>query len=319
MFTYILFVLGFIFLIKGSDLLVEGAGSIARRVGISDLIIGLTIVSFGTSAPELLVNVIASVKGAGDIVIGNVVGSNIANIFLILGVSALIYPLRVRKNTTWKEIPLNILAAIAILLLANDIFIDGAANSFISRIDGGILILFFVIFVTYTVSLAKTENNKNGKLETPKYTLPVAIMMTLSGMVGLTFGGKWVVEGAINIAHIFGLSESMIGATIVALGTSLPELSASAMAAYKHRTDIAIGNVVGSNLFNAFWVLGISAVISPVSFKPELNIDAWIFLLATVMLFAFSLTGGKNHIERREGGVFVACYVGYIVFLVMRG
>ncbi|MBN2087131.1 calcium/sodium antiporter [Candidatus Peregrinibacteria bacterium] len=319
MLTYILFALGFVFLIKGADLLVDGSCSIAKRIGVSDLVIGLTIVSFGTSAPELLVNVMASIKGSSDIVVGNVIGSNIANIFLILGVSALIYPLRVRKSTTWKEIPLNVLAAVAILLLANDIFIDNAIGSYISRIDGFILILFFVVFMSYTFSLAKHENGENHKDKIFKYSLPVALLMTVAGIFGLTYGGKWVVEGAINIARVFGLSEAMIGATIIALGTSLPELAASAVAAYKHRTDIAIGNVVGSNIFNAFWVLGISAVINPILFKPELNADALIFLMATVMLFLFAITGGKNHIERHEGGIFVACYIGYIVFLVIRG
>ena len=315
MLTYILFVIGFVFLIKGADYLVDGSSSIAKRFGVSDLIIGLTIVSFGTSAPEMLVNVMASLRGAGDIVVGNVIGSNIANIFLILGVSALIYPLNVKTTTTWKEIPLNILAAVVVLILVNDAFLDGA-QAVISRSDGLILIMFFIIFIAYTVGLAK---NGAEKIEAPKLSLPRAGLMVLVGMFGLFFGGQWVVEGAVSIASSFGLSEALIGATIVALGTSLPELAASAMAAYKHRTDIAIGNVVGSNLFNIFWVMGLSATMSPVSFSPQLNIDVIIFLVATVMLFVFSINGGRHHIEKREGAVFLVCYVAYIVFLVFRG
>lgn len=315
MLTYILFAIGFVFLIKGAGYLVDGSSSIAKRFGVSDLIIGLTIISFGTSAPEMLVNVIASLRGAGDIVIGNVIGSNIANIFLILGVCALIYPLNVKTTTTWKEIPLNILAAVIVLLMMNDMFLDGG-QSIISRSDGLILIMFFIIFIAYTVGLAK---NGAEKIEQQKLSSLKAVLMVIGGMFGLFYGGKWVVEGAVQIAGNFGLSEAMIGATIVALGTSLPELAASAVAAYKHRTDIAIGNVVGSNLFNIFWVLGLSATMNPVSFSSKLNTDVIIFLVATVLLFIFALNGGRHHIEKREGAIFLVCYVSYIVFLVIRG
>lgn len=315
MFTYFLFAIGFIFLIKGAGYLVDGSTTIAKRFGVSDLIIGLTIISFGTSAPEMLVNVMASLRGAGDIVIGNIIGSNIANIFLILGVSALIYPLNVKTTTTWKEIPLNILAAVVVLLMMNDMFLDGA-QSIISRSDGLILIMFFIIFIAYTVGLAK---NGAEKIENQKLSYMRAVVMIVGGMLGLFYGGKWVVEGAVKIASTFGLSEAMIGATIVALGTSLPELATSAMAAYKRRTDIAIGNVVGSNLFNIFWVLGLSAIMNPVSFSPKLNTDVIILLVATILLFFFAINGGRHHIEKKEGVIFLICYVAYIVFLVLRG
>lgn len=315
MFTYFLFAIGFIFLIKGAGYLVDGSTTIAKRFGVSDLIIGLTIISFGTSAPEMLVNVMASLRGAGDIVIGNIIGSNIANIFLILGVSALIYPLNVKTTTTWKEIPLNILAAVVVLLMMNDMFLDGS-QSIISRSDGLILIMFFIIFIAYTVGLAK---NGAEKIENQKLSYMRAVVMIVGGMLGLFYGGKWVVEGAVKIASTFGLSEAMIGATIVALGTSLPELATSAMAAYKRRTDIAIGNVVGSNLFNIFWVLGLSAIMNPVSFSPKLNTDVIILLVATILLFFFAINGGRHHIEKKEGVIFLICYVAYIVFLIMRG
>ncbi|MBN2307239.1 calcium/sodium antiporter [Candidatus Peregrinibacteria bacterium] len=317
MLTYTLFVIGFIFLIKGADYLVDGSSSLASRAGISQLVIGLTIVSFGTSAPELLVNIVASLKGASDIGIGNILGSNIANIFLILGVAAAIYPLRIQKSTTWKEIPLNFLSAIVLLVLANDIFLDGAETSILSHIDGLILMFFFIIFVYYTVGLAKAEKNHTDGYK--KYGIPRSIIMILVGIVGLAYGGKWVVDGAVDVASRFGVSEALIGLTIVAVGTSLPELATSAVAAMKRNADIAIGNVVGSNLFNVFWVLGLSAVIKPLPFRPEINTDILVYLVATILLFLFAFTGKKEHVSRVDGWIFLSCYAAYIVFLVYRG
>ena len=293
--TYILLILGFVFLIKGADFLVEGSSSLARRIGISDIVIGLTIVSLGTSAPELLVNIIASVKGNADIGMGNIIGSNISNIFLILGISALIYPLRVKRNTTWKEIPMNILAGVVLLFMVNDIFIDKADASILSRIDGLILMAFFVIFMSYTIGLAKAHKEKHKT--DGKHSVLKALLMTGAGIVGLAYGGQWVVNGAIVIAKSFGLSEALIGLTIVAVGTSLPELATSAVAAYKHKTDIAIGNIVGSNLFNIFWVLGLSAVIKPMPFNVAINADIFVFLIATIMLFASSFAYKKDQIS----------------------
>lgn len=315
--TYVLLILGFVFLIKGADLLVDGSSSIAKKMGISDMVIGLTIVSFGTSAPELLVNIIASVQGAGDIGIGNILGSNIANIFLILGVAAIIYPLKIKRNTTWKEIPLNVLAAVTLFLLANDILIDKMPQSILTRIDGSILILFFIIFMYYTIHLAKSEKNHNDEVQ--KRPFPIALIMIIAGITGLALGGKWVVDGAVDIARMFGLSEALIGLTIVAIGTSLPELATSAVAAFKKNTDIAIGNVVGSNIFNIFWVLGLSAIIKPLPFVPAINTDILVFLFATLLLFIFSFTGTKRHVDRFEGSIFIVCYIVYIVFLILRG
>ncbi len=315
--VYILFILGFVFLVKGADLLVDGSSSIAKRVGISDLVIGLTIVSLGTSAPELLVNVIASIKGNADIGIGNIIGSNISNIFLILGISAIIYPLKVKKTTTWKEIPLNFVAAIVLFLMANDVMIDKAESSMIGRIDGMILMIFFFMFMNYTIGLAKAHKEKhNGH---PKHPISKAVIMTIVGILGLAFGGQWVVDGAITIAKQFGLSETLIGLTIVAVGTSLPELATSAVAAYKHKTDIAIGNIVGSNLFNIFWVLGLSAVIKPLPFNAAINTDILVYTMATVMLFIYCFTNRRYSIDKAEGVIFVLAYIGYITFVVIRG
>ena len=317
MLTYVLFALGFIFLIKGADYLVDGSSSLAQRAGISQLVIGLTIVSFGTSAPELIVNIMASFKGAGDIGIGNVLGSNIANILLILGVASVIYPLRIQKSTTWKEVPLNFLSAFVLLVLANDVLIDGANRSILSRIDGMILIFFFIIFIYYTIGLAKTEKKYNNNVQ--KNSIPKSIGMVFTGILGLAYGGQWVVGGAIDIASRFGLSEALIGLTIVAIGTSLPELATSAVAAYKKNSDIAIGNVVGSNLFNIFWVLGLSALIHPMPFSYTLNVDILVYLVAALFLFIFAFTGKKDHVSRLNGIIFLFGYAAYLIFLIIRG
>lgn len=295
----------------------EGSSSLAKRIGVSDLVIGLTIVSLGTSAPELLVNIIASLKGNADIGIGNILGSNISNIFLILGISAMIYPLAIKKNTTWKEVPMNLLAALMLLVMANDVFLDKASSSVLSRVEGIILMIFFIKFMNYTIGLAKAHKEKHDGRH--KHPVPKALFMTVLGIVGLAFGGQWVVDGAIVIAKNFGLSEALIGLTIVAVGTSLPELATSAVAAYKHNTDIAIGNVVGSNLFNIYWVLGLSALIKPMPFNPAINTDILVFIGAALMLFLSSFTRKKYQIDRVEGAVFVLAYIAYVVFLVIRG
>lgn len=326
MLVYLLFLVGFALLIKGADYLVEGSSSIAKRLGVSDLVIGLTIVAFGTSMPELLVNIVASMKGSADIAIGNILGSNIANIMLILGLSALIRPLGIKKDTTWKEIPLNLLAVVVLFFMANDVLIDGAGSSALTRIDGLVLIAFFVIFLAYTIGLAKAEHEKTEEFD--GRSMPVALLMTLGGLMGLVIGGNWVVEGAVVMARAMGVSEALIGLTIVAVGTSLPELATSAMAAYKGKSDIAIGNIMGSNLFNIFWILGVSAIIRPLPFNTALNADIVVVLLATLLLFVFCFTPKYRKIiitthsyslERVEGGILLGGYMAYIAYLVIRG
>ena len=282
--TFSLFIAGFYFLIKGADWLVTGASSIAKRLRVSDLMIGLTVVSFGTSAPELIVNLIASFQGSADLAIGNIVGSNISNVLLILGIAAIIYPLAVKRGTIWKEIPFNLLAVFALWLLANDVLINRGGLSVLTRTDGAILLLFFVIFLYYTFGIAKVEGEGE---DVKKHSIWLSIMMMVAGGFGLAFGGKWIVDGAMFIARYFGMSESLIGLTIVAIGTSLPELAASAMAAWKHNADIAIGNIIGSNVFNVFWILGLSALIKPIFFNTMLNIDIYFMAVTTVILFLF--------------------------------
>lgn len=320
MLTYVLMIVGFAALIKGADWLVSGASSVAARLGVSALVIGLTVVSFGTSAPELVVNVLASLQGNTDITIGNIAGSNSANILLILGISALIYPLAVGRGTVWKEIPFALLAMIMVVIMASDALIDGTATSALTRIDGLVLIGFFIIFLYYIFGLAKESANTEAVTETEEVrSWPVALGMIVGGLTGLVLGGKWIVDGAVSIAENFGVSEALIGLTIVAVGTSLPELATSAVAAYRKNVDIAVGNIVGSNIFNVFWILGLSAVIRPLPFTPQLVLDLLVATGATVLLF-FALFVGKRHqLERWQGGVFVLLYVAYIVFLVMRG
>ncbi len=315
MLTYVLFVVGFFILIKGADLLVDGASSIAKKFKISSLVIGLTIVAFGTSAPELAVNIFASASGSAEIAIGNILGSNIANILLILGISAMIYPLATKSNTVWKEIPLCLLAAVVLGLMANDILIDGAGFSTLSRIDGFILIAFFIIFLYYTFGIAKVGGD-NDDVQIKKYSLGKSVLFILLGLAGLVLGGQWIVNGAVKIAEYFGVSQSLIGLTVVAIGTSLPELATSAIAAYKKQTDIAIGNVVGSNIFNIFWVLGLSSVIRPLPFNPAINIDILTTIGASLILFLSMFIGKRHIIERWQGAFMVGLYVVYTGFLI---
>lgn len=316
MITYALFIIGFFLLIKGADLLVDGSASIAKKLKISNIVIGLTIVAFGTSAPEFIVNIFASVQGNSEIAIGNILGSNIANILLILGISAIIYPISAKKNTVLKEIPFSLLAIVALGLMANDALIDGAATSGITRIDGLILLSFFIVFLYYTFGITKIEEDiAEDEIKVMNYGK--AIVFILLGLAGLVVGGKWIVDGAVKIAESFNVSQSLIGLTIVAIGTSLPELATSAIAAYKKQTDIAIGNVVGSNIFNIFWILGASAIIRPLPFNESSNGDIMMTMFASIALFVIMFIGKKHVIERWQGVFMVMAYIGYIVFLVL--
>jgi len=315
MLTYVLFIIGFVILIKGADLLVDGAASVAKKFNISSIVIGLTIVAFGTSAPEFVVNIFASVKGNSEIAIGNILGSNIVNIFFILGIAAVIHPIVAKENTAWKEIPLSLLAAIILGVLANDALIDGGSFSGLTRIDGIVLLAFFIIFMHYTFGISEVtgdEENINIKI----LSNGKAAMFILAGLAGLVLGGKWIVDGAVKIAELFDVSQSLIGLTVVAIGTSLPELATSAIAAYKKQSDIAIGNVIGSNIFNTFWILGVSAVIRPLPFSRDSDPDILMNIFASTLLFIILFIGKRHIIERWQGFLMIAIYIGYIVFLV---
>jgi cation:H+ antiporter len=306
-------------LIKSADFLVNGASSIARHLRVSDLVIGLTVVAFGTSTPELFVNIIASLQGNMDIAIGNILGSNIANVFLILGVSSLIYPLTVTKGTVWKEIPLSLLAALILGILANDHLIDKRGFSELSRTDGLVLLSFFVIFLYYSFSIAKQIEGMEAHVPTKVHGLVTSFLLVVIGLAGLTIGAKWVVDNAVHLALHFGMSESFVGLTIVAVGTSLPEFATSAVAAYKGNFEIAVGNIVGSNIFNIFFILGISSLIKPLPFQIKNNIDIGMTILASILLFAVMFTGKQRVLDRWEGVVFVSLYAGYIAFLMIQG
>lgn len=327
----LLIIIGFALLIKGADWLVEGASSIARRLKVSDLVIGLTIVSFGTSAPELVVNIFASLKGNADIAIGNIVGSNIANTLLILGAAAAIAPMVIQKSTVFKEIPFCLLASLMLFLMANDAIIDGYNISELGRGDGFVFIGFFIIFLYYTFGIRKTSVDDGGE-EFTKETRSVllSILMVLFGLIGLVIGGELTVRGAVEIATSLGVSESLIGLTIIAIGTSLPELVTSVIAALKHKPDIAIGNIVGSNIFNILWILGVSALIRPLPFLPAINTDLLIMIGTVLVLFLFIQTGhihqrlffwrykGERMLARWEGLIMLSLYFVYIGTLIAR-
>ena len=320
---YVLFILGFVILIKGADLLVDGASSIGKKFKLSSLIIGLTIVSFGTSLPELLVNIVASFSGSAELAIGNVFGSNVANVLLILGVSAMICPLPITRNTYFSEIPFSLIATLLVGFLANASIELMGSNSngmlHLSSFDGYVLLFFFALFLGYVYIISKQDSNIIDSGDIKEHTWNRSISYIIIGIAGLYFGGQWVVDGAIVLAKRFELSETFIGLTVVAIGTSLPELVTSIMAALKKNTDIAVGNAIGSNIFNLLWILGLSAVIKPLPFEVASNIDIFMIIIASTFLIMAVIIGRKPVISRWEGLWFVLAYIVYIVFLINRG
>ena len=316
MWYLLLLIAGFVPLIIGANLLVDNASSLAKRLNIPSMVIGLTIVGFGTSAPELVVNLISSFEKNSDLALGNIIGSNIFNILGILGISAIVYPLVIKKNTTWIEIPLCLLSALTVILLANDKIIDKMNYSVISRIDGYILLLFFIIFLSYNITLLKSEQY-NEEILVKNNPVHKSVLLILLGLILLIAGGRIIVISAVEVASAIGLSQRVIALTIVSIGTSLPELATSVIAARKKYSDIAIGNIVGSNIFNVFFILGVSAVIHPVSLQPLSNIDMSLNILASLLLFIFIFTGKGRRIGMKEGAFFVLIYLAYIGFLII--
>lgn len=342
---FFLLLLGLGVLLLGAEMLVRGASSISKKLGIPSIVIGLTIVSFGTSAPELIINIFSAFKGSTDLALGNVIGSNITNILLILGTSALIIDLKVQKNTTWKEIPFAALAVLVIFVMANDRLFNHEAADVIVRADGLIMLMFFTIFMYYTYELTRVgvDNKDNakdinlksaqkdilklsrkgtgnvGEGEVKIYSGYVSFLMVVGGILGLFWGGKLLVDNAINLADLAGWSEMLIGLTIVAVGTSLPELATSLLAARKGQSDIVIGNVVGSNIFNIFWILGVTSTINPIPVSLSANFDIIFSLIATIVLFITMFIGKRHLLQRWQGGVFLLFYFLYIVYLIFRG
>ena len=315
--SIILLAIGFVVLVFGAEKLVDAASALAANFGIPNIVIGLTIVAFGTSAPELVVNIFAAVNGSPEMVMGNVLGSNIFNVLGILGISALIYPLTVKSNTTWIEIPLSLLAAVLIWVLANDILLNLQVGNLISRSDGLVLLLFFAVFLVYNIMVSKNSQSTDETVEiSAGYSTTKSVLWILVGLAGLIIGGKLIVDNAVELAKIFGMSERIIGLTIVSIGTSLPELATSVAAVRKKKVDIAIGNVVGSNIFNTFFILGLSSIIMPVQVNPASYLDIMVNILAGLLLFLFIFTGKGRALERWEGGVLLILYIGYLILLV---
>jgi cation:H+ antiporter len=313
--SFVLLVIGLALLIKGADLLVDGASWLAKKYNVSDLAIGLTIVAFGTSAPELVVNIIASTENHQDIVFGNILGSNIFNLFAILGITGLITPLAVQSSTVWKEIPVSLIAVIAVLILANDVLFFSTPENVFGRIDGIIMLVLFVSFLYYVFTQLKNEKKEEHLLVSHKPTIHL-IGYIVAGLAGLIFGGKLVVESAVDIASQIGVSERIIGLTIVAVGTSLPELVTSIVAARKKNIDLAVGNIIGSNIFNIFFILGISSLIRPISYPLSFNLSLYLLIGGTLFLFIAMFTGVKQKLDRWEAAILLLCYVGYTFYLL---
>lgn len=319
MLTAFLIVAGFTLLILGADLLVRGASSLAKRLSISDLAIGLTVVAFGTSCPELFVNLTATASGNTDIAIGNVLGSNICNTFLILGLSSLICPLTVSRGTVWHQIPFGLLAAVVLGLMTSDLWFGEAAISSLGRIDGLVLLCFFAVFASYVFSIRNEAENLVEQIEQPILGLTRSMAWIVLGLLGLTLGGHWTIRGAIRISQSLGISQTLVGLTIVAVGTSLPELATSTIAAWRGKIDIAVGNVVGSNIFNVFFILALSATIRPLPVPLGISLDLAVLILGSLMLFLAMFTGGRRVLDRWEGAVLLVGYVAYLVLIVRRG
>jgi cation:H+ antiporter len=310
----LLVVAGFVSLIFGANWLVDGASALAKKYKVSDLVIGLTIVAFGTSAPELVVNSIASVKGYSDIVLGNILGSNNFNLFIILGLSGLILPIKVQSSTAWKEIPISLFVSVLLLFMLNDFVFTGTSYS--SRLDGLILLVLFLLFLFYVFNQMKNDP-QTVTTENQKSAVKIWGLIII-GLGGLILGGQLVVVNSVEIANTLGVSEKIIGLTIVAAGTSLPELVTSIVAATKKNSDIAIGNVIGSNIFNILLILSISSLIRPIEYNPKFNLDLLILIGGTIFLFTSMLTGQRKRLDRWEAGILFGFYIIYTTYLVMK-
>jgi cation:H+ antiporter len=313
MITYTLFIAGFVILILGATYLVDGASSIGIKVGLSQFIIGITVVAIGTSLPELVINVLASISGNTGLAIGNVLGSNIMNTLLIIGITAIIFPINVADTVRKRDMWINLIAILILAALANDLFF-GKKQNVINTADGIILLLFFAIMLYILFAKSSKQSNTNTTANIKVQPIVNSLVYIIAGSLGLFFGGRWIVDGATALSIQLGISQSTIGLTIVAMATSLPELVTSIVAARKKNTDIAIGNVLGSNIFNIFLVLGTSAVIYPIKFDSSLNIQIGILIIASLFLMIVMQTGKTKHTITRFEGILLAS--GYVIFLL---
>ncbi|MBR9700967.1 calcium/sodium antiporter [Candidatus Woesearchaeota archaeon] len=315
MLQVILLFIGIGLLVKGAGWLIDGSASLAKRWGMSQLLIGLTIVAFGTSMPELIVNLISAVRGNVDLALGNIIGSNIANIMLALGLMASIRVIHVKFSTVWKEIPFVILAGVVLFLLTEQLT---TGPKLLSRFDGIILLILFGVFLYYVAESARQQGPKH-MMRVILHPKRRSVLLVIAGFAGLYLGGLWTVNGAIYVANYFGMSSFLISATIVAIGTSLPEVVTTLVALFKNETDLAVGNIIGSNVFNIFWVLGITSMIRPMDIPAFVSVDIAIMIASSLLLFLFMFTGVKHRLERWEGFSLLGLYVLYIIFLVVRG
>lgn len=308
----ILIIVGFALLIVGADFLVDGASGIAKKFHIPEIIIGLTIVSIGTSMPELFVSITSAIDGYSDMALGNVIGSNLCNLLLILGLSSLIKPVDFQEETRKYEIPMCLLFTIILMIFSN-------TSGGISRIEAVILLVLFVLFIAYTIYMGKKKSKEDSKVveEKNKNKTIKNIILIILGIVGLKFGGDFVVNNAVNIAQMFNISEKVISLTILAIGTSLPELVTSVTAAIKGNSDIAIGNIIGSNIFNILLILGVSSVIKPITFNSSYNMDLSILCISMVILALFPIIPPKNKMSRANGLIYVLMYGAYIGMLFL--
>lgn len=316
----IFIVVGFVTLVKGADCLVDGASAIAKRFGISDLVIGLTVVAFGTSMPEFMVNMVSVAEGSTDLAITNILGSNIINTFVILGLTALVYPIVSQKRSRDFDIPLSIIAGVLVLIFVAVQLPFGEEGKGIGRIGGIVMLLLFVYFLYNTFRHAKDHPEEVPSDEVPSTKeIPVrrAVALMLGGFIGLVVGGELIVKSAVDIAMRCGVSEAIIGLTIVALGTSLPELATSVIAAAKHNSDIALGNVFGSNIFNIFFVLAISATVSPLPAYDGIEVDAVMAALGSMIVWLAVKTNHERKVQRWAGALLLLIYIGYLTYRLL--
>lgn len=312
-------IVGLVLLVKGADWLVDGASAIAKRFGISDLVIGLTVVAFGTSMPEFVVNMVSVAEGSTDLAITNILGSNIINTFVILGVTALIYPVTSQRRSRNFDIPMSIIAGVLVFACVALKSPFGEVCPGISRMGGIILLVLFAYFLFNTFRHAKDHPDEICDSESPTKPIGVglALLLVLLGLAGLVVGGEMIVKSAVQIATNLGVSEAIIGLTVVALGTSLPELATSAMAAFKHNSDIALGNVIGSNIFNVFFVLATSAVVRPLPSYDGIVLDAWTAAVGSMLVWLFVKTNKQRQIKRWGGAVLLIVYAGYLTYRLL--
>ena len=314
----LLLVLGLAVLIKAADLLVTGASVVASRFGISALTIGLTVVSFGTSLPELLVSLTSGLKNHPDLAIANIIGSNITNVLLVLGVAAMVRPLPVHNSTVVSEIPFMLTAALLVGFLANAHLFSDQPELSISQLDGGILLFFFLLFMLYVYKVSASNGTPLIQI-TPTGKVTQAIASIFLGALGLYFGGQWVVDGAVGLAQDWGIGDALVGLTVIAIGTSAPELVASVVAAYRNKTDVAVGNIVGSNIFNLLWVLGLTSSIIELPFEVVSNTDLMVVIGSNAMIILALVSSRNNSVNRTHGVLFVGTYIAYLAYVVQRG